>query len=163
MDCKKTLTEDYYPDWLYRDLVEDLLPWQQGKEMTFKEFDRKYTLHDSHWVGIFYDVAYTQNVTLSIQWDYVWLPKEIKKNQSRLDGWPYLFIRLLDVEQIHTANYKEIFKSKICRTISGCEYEEIEEKKFLAIDDVYGGQINIVYTGKEIFLALEENKNVLKF
>ncbi|MEH1898717.1 hypothetical protein [Nostoc sp.] len=42
-----------------------------------------------------------------------------------------------------------------------CEFEKIEGKKFLAIDDVFGGQINILHKGEETFLALEKNRRIL--
>ena len=50
----------------------------------------------------------------------------------------------------------------ISKAIAGCEIEQVEGKKFLVIDDVYGGQINIIYKGKEIFLALEKDRSILK-
>ncbi|MEH2281966.1 MAG: hypothetical protein V7K90_11675 [Nostoc sp.] len=74
-------------------------------------------------------------------------------------GEPYIFIRLKLVEQISTANYIDI--GNVSRIIGSCEFEEIEGKKFLAIDDVFGGQINIVYKGEETFLALEKNRSIL--
>ncbi len=148
-----------HPDWLYLELVEDCLPWKQGKRMNFKAFNKKYTLHDSGWIGIFFNIAYERTATLAIQWDAVWLPNEIKQSTSVVADWPYLFIQLADIEQISTSNYIDIMGSP--RSIAVCEVEEIEGKKFLAIDDVYGGQINIVYQGQETFLAIERNKNVL--
>lgn len=93
-----------YPTWLYYELIDDLLPWQQGKKMTFRQFNAKYTLHDTYGVGIFYDVAYQQSVILAIQWDAVWLSKEMKQNNSVIKE-PYLFIRLTNVEQVSTAHY----------------------------------------------------------
>ncbi|URD51783.1 hypothetical protein [Chroococcidiopsis sp. CCNUC1] len=147
-----------YPIWLYHELIDDILPWQQGQKIAFKQFNAKYTLHDSYWVGIFYDVAYQQSVTLAIQWDAVWLPKEMKENNSVVNE-PYLFIRLTDVEQVSTANYTNL--NSICRAIAGCEFEEVEGKKFLAIDDVYGGQVNVLYQGEETFLALEKDRSIL--
>lgn len=154
------MTEQLYPNWLYQELIDDLLPWQEGKEITFGDFNKKYTLHDSHWIGIFYNVAYKQAVTLAIEWDAVWLPDKIKESMSVVNEYPYLFIRLTGVDSVSTANYADI--GWISRAIAGCEIQEVEAKKFLVIDDVYGGQINIIYTGKEIFLALEEDRSVLK-
>lgn len=92
-------------------------------------------------------------------WDAVWLPDKIKESMSVVDD-PYLLIRLIDVEQVSTANYADI--GWISRAIAGCEFEKVEGKKFLVIDDVYGGQINIIYKGKETFLALEKDRSILK-
>ncbi len=153
------MIEPYYPNWLYQELIDNCLPWQEGKNMSFGDFNEQYTLHDSYWIGIFYNIGYEQAITLAIQWDAVWLPDEIKKNITVVDDYPYLFIRLRGIEQVSTANYVEI--GDISRIIGSWEFEEIEGKKFLAIDDVLGGQINIVYKGEETFLALEKNKSIL--
>jgi len=71
--------EFHYPSWLYQELINNFLPWHEGKRVSFSQFHEQYTLHDSHWIGIFYNVAYEQAVTLAIEWDTVWLPNEIKK------------------------------------------------------------------------------------
>jgi hypothetical protein len=148
-----------HPDWFYKELVEDSLPWEEGIKMSFTEFSQKYTLHDSGWIGIFFDVAYEQTATLAIQWDAVWLPDEIAKSTSIVSDWPYLFIKLKNIEQFSTSNYDDI--GSLPRSIFGCELEEIDRKKFLAIDDVFGGQINIIYQGEETFLAMEKDKRIL--
>jgi hypothetical protein len=151
------LIENFYPTWLYQEIIDNCLPWQGGKRMSFSQFHEKYTLHDSHWLGIFYNVAYEQAITLAIQWDVFWLPKEIKKNTS--DNSLYLFIRLTGSEQVSTGNYVDI--GRVCRTIASSEFEELESKKILTIDDVYGGQINLVYTGQETFLAMMQEQSIL--
>jgi len=151
------LIENYYPSWLSQELINNCLPWQEGKNMSFGNFNEQYTLHDSCWIGIFYNIGYEQAITLAIDWDSVWLPDEIKK--SITDGEAYIFIRLTGIEQISMANYIEM--GNISRIIGSCEFEKIEGKKFLAIDDVFGGQINIVYKGEETFLALDKNRRIL--
>jgi hypothetical protein len=67
---------------------------------------------------------------------------------------------LTGIEQVSTANYIDI--GCVCRAIASSEIIELDGKKFLAIDDVYGGQINIVYQGQEIFLAVGQDKSILK-
>ncbi|MCC5634997.1 hypothetical protein LC593_03845 [Nostoc sp. CHAB 5844] len=98
-------------------------------------------------------------MTLAIEWDSVWLPEKIKKSTNIIDNLLFLFIRLIGVEQINTANYVDI--GYVSRTIASSEFEEVQGKKFLAIDDVFGGQINIVYQGQEIFLAVGQDKSIL--
>lgn len=148
-----------HPDWVYKELVEDYLPWEQCRRINFIEFNKKYTLHDSGWIGIFFNVAYEQTATLAIRWDAVWLPNDIAKSTSIVSDWPYLFIQLKNIEQFSTSNYDDI--GSLPRSISGCEFEEIDGKKFLAINDVFGGQINIIYQGEETFLAMEKDKRIL--
>ncbi|WP_341527447.1 hypothetical protein [Nostoc sp. UHCC 0302] len=64
------------------------------------------------------------------------------------------------IEQVSTANYIDI--EYVCRAITSSEIVELDGKKFLAIYDVYEGQINIVYQGQEIFLAVGQDKSILK-
>jgi hypothetical protein len=159
MTSQEDFDELDHPDWVYKELVEDYLPWEQGRKTNFTEFNTKYTLHDSGWIGIFFNVAYEKTATLAIRWDAVWLPDEIAKSTFIVSDWPYLFIQLKNIEQFSTSNYEDI--GSLPRSISGCEFEEIDGKKFLAIDDVFGGQINIIYQGEETFLAMEKDKQVL--
>ncbi|MEH2281965.1 MAG: hypothetical protein V7K90_11670 [Nostoc sp.] len=74
------MIENYYPSWLSQELINNCLPWQSGKNMSFRDFNEQYTLHDSDWIGIFYNIGYEQIITLAIDWDSVWLPDEIKKS-----------------------------------------------------------------------------------
>jgi hypothetical protein len=159
MDSEERFDELDHPGWVYKELVEDYLPWEQGRKINFTEFNKKYTLHDSYWIGIFFNVAYNQTVTLAIQWDTVWLPDEIVKSTSVTNDWPYLFVQLKNVDNFSTSSYGDI--GGLPRSISGCEIEEIDGKKFLAIDDVFGGQINIIYRGEATFLAMEKDKRIL--
>ena len=159
MTLKENFDELDYPDWVYREIIEDGLPWQKGRKINFSEFNKKYTLHDSNWIGIFFNVAYDQTATLAIQWDAVWLPDEIAQSTSIVSDWSFLFIQLENIEQFSSSNYVDIMGT--CRSIAGCEIEKIDGRKFLAIDDVYGGQVNIIYQGDETFFAIEKNKNVL--
>ena len=95
-----------------------------------ESFFKKYTLHDSYWVGIFSHVGFSQSVTIAIEWDFVWLPNEVKKNVF-VDSWPYLFIKL-------------------------------EGVSYFAVDDVFGGQVTIVFKGKQSILALNSDGSYFK-
>jgi len=154
--------DDYqlYPDWLYKKLIEDDLPWDQKSPYDLEEFLSKYTLHDSSWVGIFHHVAFDRSVTLAFQWDSVWLPDEIKEGTSHVADWPYLFVQLEDVEEVSKANFVEL--GGINRSIGDAETMKLEGAIHLAIDDVYGGQVNVVFKGKHSILALNPDSSVLK-
>jgi len=39
---------DDHPSWLGNDLINDRLPWEKGLQISFSEFTKKYTLHDSY-------------------------------------------------------------------------------------------------------------------
>ena len=154
------MSESTHPGWFYEALVEDSFPWSDGVMMSFKEFSQKYTLHDSYWIGAFLNIAYEPTVTLAIVWDAVWLPDTIQESTPVVGDWPYLLIQLSGVEQVSPSQDEDAIEA--CRTISGHEVVEVDGKKVLSIDDVYGSQIHIVYRGQEVFLALDKNQHRLE-
>ncbi|MGF1733564.1 hypothetical protein [Photobacterium kasasachensis] len=152
--------DQFYPDWLYKKLIENDLPWHKKASLSLESFCEKYTLHDSFWVGVFHHVAFDQSVTIAFQWDSVWLPDDIKEGTSYFDDWPFLFFQLEGVKEVTTANFENL--DGINRAIDGAEFLELDGEQHLAIDDVYGGQVNIVFTGKYSILALNPDGSMLK-
>ena len=160
MNLEEHIDEMDYPNWMYRALIEDDLPWENARQMEFQEFHNTYTLHDSHWIGIFHNVAYEQSLTMVILWDEFWLPSRIKENISSTSDRTFLFIKLMKAVEVSMSNYDSSY-GLFQRCISASNIEEIAGKKFLAIDDVLGGQVNIIYEGVEQFLAIQSNKYLL--
>ena len=149
-----------YPEWFYRKLVNDKLPWDLGRKMSWNNFNLTYTLHDSGWgdLGIFRQI---NRLVLVIDWDIVWLP-EIARNQIQTeDGMIWLLIRLDGLEEIDILNNKDSDMGFI-NTIVGDELIEVNGKKILSIIDAAGGDLDITYTGAETFLAMMEDGNILK-
>ncbi len=91
--------------------------------------------------------------------NYIRNDDSIAQSTSFVEDWPYLFIKLKNVESINTWGYKSL---DISRTIGKSEYTEAEGKKILAISDVYGGEVQVVFTGSSSFLALNKEKIILK-
>ncbi len=151
--------EQLYPDWLSKKLIEDDLPWDEKSSLSIESFFEKFTLHDSFWVGVFHHLGFDQSVTIAFEWDAVWLPNEIKKNTPLVEEWPYLFFQINGVQEITTDNYSDI--EGVNRAIAGGEALNIDGVNHLAIDDVYGGQVNIVYNGTLDILALNPDRTVL--
>ena len=87
------------------------------------------------------------------------MPDNIKKSAPQIDEWPYLFLKLSGVTEISTANYEDVLG--MSRAIGGAEVELIDGKYHLAIDDVYGGQVNVLYQGRCAILALNPDRSVL--
>lgn len=154
---KEKLKEPNHPAWFYQDLVEDSFPWDDGITMSFEDFDQQYTLHDSCWIGAFLNIACAQTVTLAIQWDSVWFPEKIKA-RLEIDGDPYMLIRLSEVDEISPSHYVDWGNFPV---ISDYEVVEVSGKKMLAINNVDGSQIQVVYRGQEVFLAIEKNRQRL--
>ena len=153
-------SENLYPEEVLRKLVDDDLPWDKSAKLSLCSFLEKYTLHDSYWIGVTYNVGFDQSATLSFQWDSVWLPDDVKERSSIVDDWPYLFIKLDVVYQISTANYIGI--DYMSRAISAVEMVQMEGIFHLAIDDVYGGQVNIEHSGSSSILALNPDGSILR-
>ena len=140
--------------------MEDTLPWNEAKECSFQEFSEKYTLHDSVWVGLFYDVAYENNVILTIIWDAVWLPDEIAQSTSVVAEWPLLFIKIGDVLRVSTSGYKDI--GGLQRGIGAAGIEQVDGTKLLVISDLYNSTVEISFAGGLKFLALDREGMVLR-
>lgn len=151
--------DQFYPLWLYQKLVEDDLPWGNKSSYDLSGFLSKYTLHDSYWVGLFLHVAFDKSATLAFQWDSVWLPDEVVKGSYFVDDWPFLFIRINQLDEMSTANFVEL--DRVNRAIGDVEVLEIEGAMYLAVDDVYGGQVNLVFNGEYSILALNPDGSVL--
>ena len=146
-------------DWLYGAVIRDTLPWGEGKGYSFQEFSEKYTLHDSIWVGVFYDVAYEDSAVLAIIWDAVWLPDELTQSTSAVGEWPLLFIKVGGASQVSASGYQDI--GGIQRGIAGAEIVKVDGTDLLVVTDHYGGSVEISFTGNLMFLALDRDRRVL--
>ena len=149
---------DDYPSWLGNDLINDGLPWEEGLQISFSEFARKYTLHDSCWIGLFYDVGDRASVILVINWDAVWLPDSIALSNSKVQEWPFLFIKIKKVKEVSTSNYFDDYDNW-----SICDYqiESIDKQKLLIISSCMGGDVEITFSGEMTFLALDRDRQAL--
>ncbi len=150
---------DDYPPWLGNDLINDRLPWEKGLNISFSEFSNKYTLHDSCWIGLFYDVGDRASVILAIHWDAVWLRDSIALNNSQIQEWPFLFIKIDKVQEISTSGY---FKDDVPHfSICNSQIESINEQQLLVISSCMGGDVEITFLGETTFLALGRDRNIL--
>ena len=150
---------DNYPTWLGNDLINDRLPWEKGLQISFSEFTTKYTLHDSYWIGLFYDVGNLASVIIIINWDAVWLPDSIVLSTSKVKDWPFLIIKIDKVKEVSTSDY---FNDDYPNW-SICDYqiELIDKKYLLVISSCMGGDVEITFSGETTFLALDRDRNIL--
>jgi hypothetical protein len=149
-----------YPDWFYRKLVENSLPWDLGRETSWSNFNSMYTLHDSGWgeLGIFQHINY---LVLVINWDVVWVPETVRNQIQTINSRVFLLIELAGVEEISVLENKES-NVGFLNTIVGDELIEVNGKKILSIIDAAGGDVDIIYTGSETFLAMVEDGSILE-
>lgn len=149
-----------FPDWIGTSLVNNDLPWGLAETYNVKEFLEKYTLHDSYWVTLHYDVAQVSYAILVMQWDAYWLPDEIAQSTPLVAEWPLLFIKLEGVNQVSTLDYEKL-DILATRGIAIAEFEEIDGKSVFVIHDHFGGSVEVVYGGPSSFLAFDRNKTKL--
>jgi hypothetical protein len=96
---------DYYPAWLSRSLLETTLPWQAAQTASMPEFLKKYSLHDSPWIGFWFGALET---VAAIRWDTIWNQDVIPFPGSQVAEWPILLIRFERVYQYLVAgNWSE--------------------------------------------------------
>ncbi len=76
-----------------------------------------------------------------------------------MDDWPYLFMKIEGVKEITTANFVNL--DRINRAIGGAEVMDSDGSTLLAIDDVFGGQVNVVFASKHSILALNPDGSAL--
>lgn len=146
-----------HPDWLYTGIFEWSLPWEHAREMTHEEFEKRYELHDSTWVGLFQDVACDGDIVLVFQWDIAICPPEVQALVQSNEN-PYLLIAVSGVVEVVTGYHPD---PGAFRPISHSEHEVIDGRKVLSIMDVLGEDVTVVYAGVLKFLALAEEGNVL--
>ena len=149
----------YYPDWLYRDLVENELPWNSATAFAFEDFLLTYTLHDSSWVGVFSNCRLDDAVTLCIVWDRVWLPEELKRELSGIPHWPFLFVRIEGVTRLSFKSYDDI--GLVGRTIADCEVSSVEHGRLVTVADIFGGRVEFEFVGLTRFLGFSHDKQLL--
>ena len=159
MEQEEINVDDDYPDWLGNDLINDRLPWKKGLHISFLEFAKKYTLHDSCWIGLFYDVGERASAILVINWDAVWLPDSIALSNSKVQEWPFLFIKIEKVKEVSTSDY---FNDDYANwSICDHQIESIDEQQLLIISSCMGGDLEIIFSGETTFLALDSDRNIL--
>lgn len=150
----------YFPAWLSSGIVEDTLPWDRGVTLELPEFLKRFTLHDSYYIGLFYNLAYSDSCLLAFQWDPVWLPDGLAPATGLVEDWPFLFIHLHKVQQCRTFDYEDYVD--INRAIETADFKETNGEKQLFIGDAFGGKLQLSFTGDARFLALDKNGKALK-
>jgi len=87
---------DHHPEWLGRDLVAGTLPWEQSVASSVAAFLERFSLQDSHWVGLYSEPEQVSTLLL------LWSPEgrrcvlavrfdaleraEVKLRESRIAG-----------------------------------------------------------------------------
>lgn len=153
LELERALSLDFPAKWVPEKLVLDLLPWENAKYCSYQEFFDTYTLHDSEWLALFANVAADNSVVVAVIWDAHFIPDDIFATPRYVPEWPYLFIKLSEVEEIKTAGLAAIGRR---REISDTTFLETEEGNLLEIKAA-GGNVEILFRGEMAFLALDRD------
>lgn len=126
---------------LARRLMNGDLPWDRSAEFHIGDFLQKYTLHDSHWIGLFTDCAFDDTAVAVICFDPVW-NSSVSTPTSICANWPLLFLRFKCVSAIHLSGFRNI--DGIQRGISGADVERLSDEEVrTAICDHYGASVSL--------------------
>lgn len=129
------------PDHLAALFAQEALPWNEGEAWEIDSFLKAFTLHDSLWLGLRFDVAWEGSATAAIAFDPIW-NKIGEPATSSCAEWPTLFIRFPDTRRISKENYADI--GGVQRGISEAGTRLTEEGVVeTTISDHYGGRISI--------------------
>ena len=122
-------------------LTEDTLPWDRSTQMHVETFHKRYTLHDSYWIGMHSNCAWGDSAIAVIIFDPVW-NSSVSTPTSQVADWPLLFLRFNCVSSIRFAGFRDV--GGVQRGISGADSKNIsEEEAVTVIDDHYGASVSL--------------------
>jgi hypothetical protein len=129
------------PDSLAIDIANENVSWENSQTFSTVDFFTRYTLHDSHWLGLYIDTSWDGDATAIIAFDPIWNQIEVPKTPTT-SKWPILLIRFPTISAINIADYKDI--GGVQRGIAKVELEaEVNDRKKTIISDHYGGKVII--------------------
>jgi hypothetical protein len=88
-------------------IIEGSLPWDRSVQLHIDGFLERYTLHDSHSIGLFTDCAFEDTVVAVICFDPIWNPS-VGTPTSICRDWPLLFLRFTSVSAVRLSGFRDI-------------------------------------------------------
>jgi len=144
---------------LAQHLIDGSLPWDRSVEFHIDGFLEKYTLHDSLWIGLFTDCAYSDTAVAVICFDPVW-NSSVSTPTSICADWPLLFLRFKCVSTIHFSGFRDIDGNQ--RGISGVDVAHLSaEEVRTVISDHYGASVSAQHFPLIDVLALSPDERIL--
>lgn len=149
-----------YPEWLGRCLLENQLPWHLGRSQSLDQFQKKYTLEKSLWIGAFSDWAYGRSMTLVFNWEpYRPNPEhERSRTLESSEPWLFLLLQVNGVAQASTRGYEALLTGVMLQR-SIAQITQIEN--VLIIEDFYGAIVQMTFCEDLVFLALDAGQNAI--
>jgi hypothetical protein len=141
-------------------IVDDSLPWDRSIQAHIDVFLKKYTLHDSYWIGLLTNCGLEDAAVAVISLDPVWNPS-VSPPTSLVANWPLLFLRFNCVSTIRLAGFRNI--GGIQRGISDVSVDHpSDEETVTTILDHYGASVSVQHFPLINALAMSHNGDVLE-
>jgi len=140
-------------------VIEDSLPWDRSIQPQIDAFLRKYTLHDSYWIGLHTNCGLEDSAVAVISFDPVW-NSSVSAPTSLVANWPLLFIRFNCVTAIRMHGFRDIGGTQ--RGISDVSVDHLsDEEAVTTIVDHYGAHVSLQHFPLIDALAMSNDGNVL--
>jgi hypothetical protein len=141
-------------------VLDASLPWEHSIQFHIADFLKRYTLHDSYWIGLLADCAFEDSAVAIIRFDPVW-NSSVSAPTSRVADWPLLFLKFNCVSNIQMSGFRGAGQGQ--RGISDATFERItDEEVVTTIHDHYGGEVTLRHFPIIDALALSPGEEVLK-
>ena len=140
-------------------IVEESLPWDRSTQMHIDTFLKRYTLHDSYWIGMQVGCAWGDAAIAVIRFDPVW-NSSVSRPTSLVADWPLLFLRFKCVNTIRLSKFRD--NGGVQRGISGATVESVsEEETVTVISDHYGASVSLQHFPLVDVLVMSATEDVI--
>jgi hypothetical protein len=141
-------------------IVEESLPWDRSTQMHIAAFLKRYTLHDSYWIGVQVGCAWGDVAVAVIRFDPVW-NSSVSNPTSLVADWPLLFLRFNSVNAIRLSGFRDNGDTQ--RGISNATVESVsEEETITTISDHYGASVSLQHFPLVDALAMSATEEVIE-
>ncbi|MBA3258738.1 MAG: hypothetical protein H0T68_04645 [Gemmatimonadales bacterium] len=142
---------DHYPEWLGHDLVAGSLPWEQALSSSLAGFLGRFTLRDSHWIGLYHQPVH--GATLLLRWD----PREAEIEQRFSDSppveWLLLAVRFDGLERMDL----KLRERRIATAVSGATSRAADVHR-THLEDRRGGVATMLHAPNVRLLCLTPDR-----
>jgi len=142
---------EHYPEWVGHDLVAGSLPWEQALASSVAAFLGRFTLRDSHWIGLYHQPEH--GATLLLRWD----PREAEIESSFPGSgaaeWLLLAIRFDALERMDL----KLRERRIATAVSGATSRAADVHR-THLEDHRGGIATVLHAPDVRLLCLTPDR-----
>lgn len=155
--------DDYYPDWLGRDVFAGVLPWERALTTTISSFLQQYSFHDSYWIGLFLES--NSNGVMIVRWDTFWTEGRVPFPGSMVAEWPILILRLSRLQHVEVALREDGLAGVTSSPLTEQEVQSLSVEGDLhrtQIDDHSGGVVQLCHEPNIALLCFNRQRDILE-